>query len=398
MNIFYVASVCSKKKFEQLYKESKIKPQQQVQKFHHLFIKGLEQLEHQVQVMSALPLSRSSSSKRWSHKEKDLEGNIDYHYLPFINFPVVKQLFIFIAGFFTCFKWSMQKENKVLICDVLTITSSVPALLISKIFGFKSVAIVTDLPSFMVNYSADKNRGLQSFVLKLYEKICNFFINKYDLYMILTEQMNEVVNRKMKPYIVIEGMVDSDMKDVINKLGEKREEKIIIYAGALYEKYGVKKLIEAFRDVKIQEARLWLYGAGELEEEIRKYETVDKRIKYFGVVPNIEVVEAERRATLLVNPRSSTEAFTKFSFPSKNMEYMVSGTPLLTTKLPGMKEEYYDYIYLLEDECIEGITEALHHILLKSKEELFFKGFQAKEFVLREKNNVIQAKKLMEKL
>ena len=34
---------------------------------------------------------------------------------------------------------------------------------------------------------------------------------------------------------------------------------------------------------------------------------------------NDRVVEEQLRATLLVNPRPTTEAFTKYSFPSKNM-------------------------------------------------------------------------------
>ena len=29
---------------------------------------------------------------------------------------------------------------------------------------------------------------------------------------------------------------------------------------------------------------------------------------------------------------------------------MVSGTPVLTTKLPGMPKEYDDYVYIIEDE------------------------------------------------
>lgn len=397
MNIFYVSSTCSSKKFEHLFKESNIKPQQQVQKFHRLFIKGLAQLNNQLYVMSSLPINRLSSHKIWIAKEKEREEEIHYHYLPFINYPLIKHLFIFISGFFTCLSWSLKMKNKVLICDVLNVTNSVSALLVSKLLGFKSVAIVTDIPSYMSNYTMEKKTGAKAIFSLLYRKICTFFISKYDMYMILTEQMNEVVNPKIKPFIVIEGMVDYDMVHIQNKLEDKYEEKIILYAGALYEKYGVKKLIEAFMKVNIQDARLWLFGSGELENEIKEYEKADERIKYFGVVPNIDIVKEEIRATLLVNPRPSEEEFTKFSFPSKNMEYMASGTPILTTRLPGMMQEYYEHIYIIENECEDGVTEALQNILMKNKEELFIKGHLAKEFVLKEKNNLIQAKKFMEK-
>ncbi|MGB9612869.1 MAG: glycosyltransferase, partial [Candidatus Margulisiibacteriota bacterium] len=121
-----------------------------------------------------------------------------------------------------------------------------------------------------------------------------------------------------------------------------------------------------------------------------------KVIEFFGVISNRAVIEEEIKAILLVNPRPSSEEFTQYSFPSKNMEYMVSGTPLLTTKLPGMPEEYYDYVYLFEDESVEGMAKTLDRILKLPKEELHAKGAAAKEFVLREKNNVVQAKRIIE--
>lgn len=215
------------------------------------------------------------------------------------------------------------------------------------------------------------------------------------VYYILTEQMNELVNPKNKPYVVIEGMVDVKMDSIPNNLRDKYEEKVIIYAGALHEKYGIKLLIEAFIELKDKDARLWLFGDGDLVNEINTFQEKDSRIKYFGVVPNELVVRKQLKATLLVNPRPSIEEFTKYSFPSKNMEYMASGTPVLTTPLQGMPKEYNDYVYLFEDETVDGMVKTLTTILSKDKSELHDKGIRAKEFVLKEKNNVVQAEKIL---
>ena len=78
------------------------------------------------------------------------------------------------------------------------------------------------------------------------------------------------------------------------------------------------------------------------------------------------------------------------------MEYMVSGTPVLTTRLPGMPEEYEQYVYLIEDESVEGLAQTLKIILDKPVEELHQKGQEAKKFVLQNKNNVVQARKVIE--
>jgi glycosyltransferase involved in cell wall biosynthesis len=398
MNILYVSRTCSTTSFNRIFEESKIKPQQQAQKFHSLFIKGLEQVNNLIYVMSTLPISGSFQHKKWVSNDKETEGNTEYCYLPFLNLPVLKHLFIFIFSFLTLIQWNFnsKKNSKLIICDVLSVTSSIASLMASKIFRVKSVAIVTDVPNYMVDYTTQKKSIIKVLMTKLYVATCNYFITKYDHYIFLTEQMNQLVNPKHKPYVVIEGMVDSDMKYHSNNLEEKYREKVIIYAGALFEKYGVKKLIQAFMKLEMPESRLWLFGSGELIDDIIKYERIDSRIKYFGVIPNNEVVKEEMRATLLVNPRPSAEEFTQFSFPSKNMEYMVSGTPVVTTKLQGMPQEYLDYVYLFQNESEEGITETLNNILNSHEMDLYTKGKMAKNFVLNEKSNIFQSRKFIE--
>jgi glycosyltransferase involved in cell wall biosynthesis len=114
------------------------------------------------------------------------------------------------------------------------------------------------------------------------------------------------------------------------------------------------------------------------------------------MVPNKIVVQDQLAATLLINPRPTNEEFTKFSFPSKNMEYMVSGTPMITTQLPGMPKEYHPYVFLFEGESVEGMKNSLKNILSKSKEELHQFGQEAKKFVLTNKNNQIQAHRILQ--
>ena len=119
---------------------------------------------------------------------------------------------------------------------------------------------------------------------------------------------------------------------------------------------------------------------------------------YGGMLMTSEIVEKEREATLLVNPRPTVEEFVKYSFPSKTMEYMASGTPVLTTRLPGMPEEYYPHVYFIDDESADGIAHALTQVLAHSDEELFDKGCAARAFVLDSRNNVIQAAKILDML
>ena len=115
-----------------------------------------------------------------------------------------------------------------------------------------------------------------------------------------------------------------------------------------------------------------------------------------GVKSNNEIVSDEQRASLLVNPRPSSPEYTKYSFPSKTMEYMASGTPVLMTKLPGMPKEYYPFIYTIDDETVEGVANALKAFFAIPASDRYRKGASAREFVLAKKSNIEQAKKIIE--
>ena len=105
---------------------------------------------------------------------------------------------------------------------------------------------------------------------------------KMDGFILLTEQMNEVINLNKKPYIVIEGCSDSDMSDVHNT--QKNEKKVILYSGKLSEKFGIKLLIEAFKKIKQDDVELWIYGDGEAKDYVSTEAEKNSNIIYKGLV------------------------------------------------------------------------------------------------------------------
>lgn len=394
MKILYVSSVCSPKILDTIFDSSIIKPGQAVQKFHRLLIEGLSKHKTicQVEVLSSLPVTPKGNPKRFWNLPNEYWKEIRFQYIPFINLPIIKHLFVFIYAFFKVIFWHFfnLKKEKVIVCDILNVSIVWATFFASKLVGQPIAVIVTDLPIFMLS-----NDTKLSFIKKAYLKTASFVLHRFDYYIGLTRQMNEVVNPFDKPFLVMEGLVDSELLLKQKDLSPENKKRILLYAGGIYEKYGVKNLIEAFMTLPQNDLELHIYGSGDLELEMLKYGELDARIKYFGVVHNSLVVTRLEKALILINPRPTTEEFTKFSFPSKNMEYMVSGTPLLTTKLPGMPTEYYEYVYLFEDVSVEGISKTLNTLVSKSDSELLNFGNKAKHFVLNNKSNVIQSKKII---
>lgn len=381
--ILYVYSNCSPQKYKSLVESSGIMILQQAQKYHQLMMEGLVKNNCDVLAISSLPVNRELTKQLFFKAENDEYKNINYKYLSFINIPILRNIFIFINSFHYC----LTKKGYINVCDILNISISAGALLASKIVGNKSVGIVTDVPGIFPDGKNDK--------IPLTQKIDRWILGKFDAYLFLTKQMNTLVNKENRPYIVIEGQVDIGMSESDNKLCNKYDKNVCIYSGSLKKIYGIKVLVQAFIDANVKNSELHIYGDGDYADELKEISKDNGNIKYFGVKPNNYVVAEQLKATLLVNPRPTNEEYTQYSFPSKNMEYMVSGTPTLTTKLSGMPEEYYEYVYLIENETTEGLSFTLRNVLSIPREELHEKGLKAKEFVLHEKNNLIQAKKLL---
>lgn len=392
MKILYISTLCAKSTIDDI--DNRFKTCLNgvtVQKFHRLIVQGLVANGASIDTCSSIPINGTKSN--FINIPDITEDNINFHYLKVINIPILRHIWLIFGTFFYAYKWSLRyrTKKKVIICDSLNISICIGALF-CKFLGQKVVGIMTDMPGLMVG---GVNKGILGKIIAF----VNFFVlSKFSAYVFLTEAMNERINSKHHEYIVMEGLVDIKMKDYIDSKSKRHNFGVrnILYAGGLHERYGIKLLIDAFRDLKGDDLRLIIYGHGTMAKEMQYYQKLDSRIEFYGLRPNEEVVEKEMESTLLVNPRPTHEEFTKYSFPSKNMEYMVSGTPLLTTRLPGMPKDYYDYVYLFEEETVEGYTRLLSIILSKDYEELSRKGLEAQKWILGHKNNIIQTSRIIE--
>ena len=104
----------------------------------------------------------------------------------------------------------------------------------------------------------------------------------------------------------------------------------------------------------------------------------------------------QRQATVLVNPRTSEGEYTKYSFPSKTMEYLLSGKPTIINRLPGIPEEYYDYVFTPEDESIEALAECISNVLSLDKNILDARVEAGRNFIISQKNSVSQTKRIID--
>ena len=385
MKLIYGCSNCSDRKYKELFSDKKIAVMQSGQKYHKLLMKGLVLSGADTLAVSGLPVNRAVTKKLIINEKDEIEDGISFHYYKSLNFPFLRQFTIFFGALNSVMRFKKKKDKTFVLCDIMNVANAYGLMLGAKLRKIPIVFIVLDLPDMNTENSALR-------------KLNNFLFKKADGFLFLTEAMNERVNKKHVPHIVLEGHVDIELKPALSalKTEEATGEKIIIYAGGVRKKYGIKDLAEGFILADIKDGELRIYGDGDFREELEEIAKENKGIKYMGICQNEEIVKEELKAALLVNPRPSDEEYTKYSFPSKNMEYMVSGTPVLTTKLPGMPDEYLPHVYLIEDETAEGVSNALKAVFSETREAREEKGKSAREFVLKNKSNVAQAKRIID--
>lgn len=350
-------------------------------KFNRMTVAGLTKVSEGCIALSNPPLTSTNWRKRFVVIPTEVENEVTYKYIPFINTGCLKHICALIYSFFyVLWKGIEYGRNCAIVCDVLSKSAYIGALCASKVMRLKSVGIVTDLPWLVVPEGIEPRA-----------KPRKSFLYWFTHYVFLTEQMNEQMNPTNKPYIVMEGLCEQQENE---KPVPKNQKRTILYAGTLMEKYGIKNLVDGFIEANLLDTQLVIYGNGPYAERIRELEA-RYDIHYKGLASTEVVVEEEKKATLLVNPRPTHEEYTKYSFPSKNMEYMATGTPILTTQLPGIPKEYKDYVYYFEGESVSEFAKSLKAVMAHTDSELQEMGSKAKHFVLSGKNNYIQGNRII---
>lgn len=289
-------------------------------------------------------------------------------------------------------KWAKRNKSEDVVIFVYSMHSPFmkAAIAVKKIIPTaKIVLIVADLPLFM-DMSSKLRRVLKQIDWKRIQKLMKH-IDKYLLY---TKYMAEYLELPDDKWQVFEGLIDSS-KIVEEPILKENAEKICIYAGNLDARYGIDMLISAFKKLTIP-AKLHIYGAGADAERIKNIVKDCKNIEYRGFVSSEEIFEIMKKADLLINPRPRNIGLAKFSCPSKTFEYMASGTPVVMTALPGLPEEYHEFVYLFEEDTEESFSEKLQEILSFSQSELKEKGRSAAHFLKEHKNSKSQMEKVMD--
>lgn len=273
----------------------------------------------------------------------------------FISVDDEKKLIIVYAPhtpFIQAANWAKRKDPRIKICMV-----------------------VPDLPQYM-DLSESLSpiyKFLKSIDLKQFAKE-----NKtVDSYILLTEQMADALNVGDRPYRVVEGIYEAT-----NGVSNKRVGiKTVVYTGKLNLAFGATNLVKAFHSIQNANIRLVICGSGEAKNEIAQIAAKDSRIDFKGQVTSDEARKCILDGDILVNPRPNDSIYTKYSFPSKIIDYLATGNPVIAFELDGMPKIYKDFIYYIPENNIESIAKTIQRVINADPKEIQVRTNKALQYI-----------------
>lgn len=252
--------------------------------------------------------------------------------------------------------------------------------------------IVPDVPEFVGGHGNSIKRKLKAYRKALVDKQLKY-VDKYVFY---AESMADYYHVSPESYTVIEGSIDLRDAKLLNCSSSHGESFTLLYSGSVSRNRGIDKFVKGFCSYKNDGIRLWITGAGDYDEEASRKTSVDPRITHFGFLQTRrEVLEKEAQADVLLHIRRKDEPSSTYCFPSKLFEYLASGKPVMSVRIPGIPEEYYQYLIEITELDDENIKAAIQKVLAMTPQEREAFGKRGRDFVLNNKNSEVQARKLL---
>ena len=193
----------------------------------------------------------------------------------------------------------------------------------------------------------------------------------------ITYPITEEIAKEWLPgglkFLVVEGVAPTFngnfQIDTNSKAFEKTSaiSKRMLYTGSFTH---IRKFVQWFSVCRDLNADLVLVGGGPERVELENIARTDPRITIKEFMLG-EQLDAEIEATdFLINPRDTEWIGSRFSFPSKLFDYMGRGKPILSTRMAGIPEEYFDCFIGIIDDSFDTFKSSIEAALTTSEHEI----------------------------
>lgn len=362
-----------------------INPEIDTQKATYLAQKGIiDALSQKVESLTVLAYPQFpryfQSHIIWRSGNKRTYRNVEIVRIATFNLPVIRILFRNLAFLFMIVKWCIKSRGTKR--HIIQYNVSSPSLMVTLAGHlFKD----TDVSAFLYDLGMPPSSYNYSWAKLLFFKVIDYqakiLINRLDYVFAITEAVIQDYAQNTKA-ILVDGGISEDVLRRLPLPDKRFEGKcVLLLAGNLTETNGVLLALDAAKILKDNSnIEIWFAGKGDLVEAIKAESKANPKVKYIGFLTTDELFEVYSQIDVLLNLRVMPEGEGKYLFPSKLLEYMVTGRYVISTDFAHVKEQYGYYCDILLDRTPQSLANVImKHISNKRAAE---KGINAQKYML----------------
>ncbi|WP_201546554.1 glycosyltransferase [Psychrobacter immobilis] len=251
-------------------------------------------------------------------------------------------------------------------------------LIFSRILGYSIFSYVYDTHKIATR----KKNIFKKLILNLYFSLGFLCLRFFNGILVINDIFLKK-NRFIGSFILTKiGYSNIDSLDN-RKLTSNKKTKII-FAGTINNENGISIILNYLKGNRNDKVEFVFYGTGNEIPKLIEYMKNDNRVKYKGSVPINELSQALSKADYLINLRDPNSIACSYSFPSKLIQFMGSGVPVISNSFPGLSNSYKKYLINVRGFSGEELNEVLSN--LPSRDESIKLGSSSKEFILKNNN------------
>ncbi len=334
----------------------------------------------------------------WVARETAVTASgIELRLLPFVNLTPLKQLSLGLGVGWEILKWSLAHrtgKHRVVISYNLSVPPGLCTYVASRLARVKVVAFLSDIDV--------PGQTVPATLLRRFDyRLHRLLIPRLDGRVVVADSIAETF-AKGKSYLRAEGGVGAEMLDRMQRsraAPPKESGRIrIVLAGRLDETNGVKLMLDASELLLGDRYEFWIAGSGPLSELVAEAAGRDPRIVYAGFLPLDELYSLYLSADVLVNARITQDLNTRFFFPSKLLEFMATGIPVISTCSGHIETDFGHALFLLREETPQALASLIERVSTLPHDIRVGVGKVARDCILATKTWTVQGQRIADYL
>jgi glycosyltransferase involved in cell wall biosynthesis len=324
-------------------------------------------------------------------------SGIELRLLPFVNLTPLKQVFVGLGVGWEILKWRLARrtvKRGVVVTYNLSVPPGLCTYVASRLAGVKVVALLCDINVPGQTVPATPLRRFDYWLHRV-------LIPRLDGRVVVADSIADTF-AKGRNCLRMEGGIGEETLARMQRsqaAPPKESGRIrIVLAGRLDETNGVKLMLGAAGLLPGDGYEVWIAGSGPLSELVRDAAAKDARIVYAGFLSLDEIYSLYRSADILVNARITQELNTRFFFPSKLLEFMATGIPVISTCSGRIEPDFGHALFLLKDETPQALASLIERVSALPRDVRADVGKAARDCIVATRTWTVQGQRIADYL